>query len=121
MRGLLDYNDLAMIFKGHCIEWLGVTGIGLIVDYSALHAYNALLVCDKSEAPRMVMFEAQTDRVLESPNGMHRDASGYLHFYLFIYPTDSFEDVALFYQYHYTDDAIVLERYDNELALRVTT
>lgn len=40
---------------------------------------------------------------------------------LFIYWDDTFEDVVLFYEYHYTEGAIILQRYDKDLRLRVTT
>ena len=40
---------------------------------------------------------------------------------LFIYLDDTFEDVVLFYHYHYTEGAIILQRYDNDLRLRITT
>lgn len=120
-RDVFDCDDFAMIFKAHCIKWFGVTGIGLVVDYSARYAHNALLVCGDGKTPRMIMFEPQTDRIFGTPDGMHRGASGYLHIYLFIYRDDSFEDVLLFYKYHYTDGASTLQRYDNELRLCVTT
>ena len=57
-----DCDDFAKMFAAVCSHKLGVNGVGLVIDISAAHAYNAVLVVSGTGELMVKFLEPQTDR-----------------------------------------------------------
>lgn len=73
----MDCDDFAQILCGECKRKLRVNGIGLVVDFSGGHAYNALLAYQGSELS-LVTIEPQNDKIIINQSGMYAAEHGFL-------------------------------------------
>lgn len=121
-------EDTPRIVINNCVDELPESAVGWYT-LRKIELLNTASGHRKVDVPRRVIgwLKINPDQKMKlsiREGRLKKDISGYYDVnvgFLFIYLDDSFEDVVLFYQYQYTDGAIVLERYDNDLRLRVTT
>lgn len=121
-------EDTPRIVINNCVDELPQSAIGWYT-LRKIELLNTASGHRKVDTPRRVMgwLKINPDQKIKlsiKDERLKRDIDSYYDVnvgILFIYLDDSFEDVVLFYQYHYTEGAIVLERYDADLRLRVTT
>ena len=73
----MDCDDFAQILCGECKRKLHVNGIGLVVDFSGRHAYNALLAYEGSELS-LLTIEPQNDKIIINRSGMYAAQYGFL-------------------------------------------
>ena len=73
----MDCDDFAQILAGECKRKLHVNGIGLVVDFSGKHAYNALLAYEGSELS-LLTIEPQNDKIIINRSGMYAAQYGFL-------------------------------------------
>ncbi len=73
----MDCDDFAQILAGECKRKLHVNGIGLVVDFSGGHAYNALLAYEGSKLA-LLTIEPQNDKIIINRNGMYAAQQGFL-------------------------------------------
>ena len=73
----MDCDDFAQILCGECKRKLHVNGIGLVVDFSGGHAYNALLAYEGSELS-LLTIEPQNDKIIINRSGMYAAQQGFL-------------------------------------------
>lgn len=73
----MDCDDFAQILCGECKRKLRVNGIGLVVDFSGGHAYNALLAYEGSELS-LLTIEPQNDKIIINRSGMYAAQHGFL-------------------------------------------
>ena len=73
----MDCDDFAQILAGECKRKLRVNGIGLVVDFSGGHAYNALLAHEGSELS-LLTIEPQNDKIIINQSGMYAAQHGFL-------------------------------------------
>ena len=73
----MDCDDFAQILAGECKRKLRVNGIGLVVDFSGGHAYNALLAYKGSELS-LLTIEPQNDKIIINQSGMYAAQQGFL-------------------------------------------
>ena len=75
-----DCDDFAYILKGECHRRLKVNGIGLIIDVSGRHAYNALGVILPNKQIRVASIEPQNDRLIIKHEKMYHAKAGIVRF-----------------------------------------
>lgn len=73
----MDCDDFAQILCGECKRKLRVNGIGLVVDFSGGHAYNALLAYEGSELS-LLTIEPQNDKIIINRSGMYAAQQGFI-------------------------------------------
>ena len=61
LKDLFDCEDFAFHFKSRCAYHFGLNSVGLVIDWSAGHGYNVILLSDG----RMLVYEPQTDEYWE--------------------------------------------------------
>ena len=121
-------GDTPRIVINNCVDELPESAIGWYT-LRKIEFLNTASGYRKIDTPRRVLgwLKINPDQKMKlsiTEGRLKKDIDGYYDVnvgILFIYLDDTFEDVVLFYQYHYTDGAIVLERYDTDLRLRITT
>lgn len=58
-----DCDNFAVCFAGEVAQKWELNGVGIVIDVSAKHAYNCLLVVDNDNYLRILSIEPQTDRI----------------------------------------------------------
>ena len=62
-ESVFDCDDFAFAFKGVMGQKLRIgSSIGVVIDYSGGHAYNAVLACPSDTEVKILFLEPQTDR-----------------------------------------------------------
>ena len=74
-----DCDDFAKAFAAACGRKLGLNGVGIVVDVSAGHAYNVILVNDGG-CCKAVFVEPQNDRIIFAPRPGYSQTSGFIWF-----------------------------------------
>ena len=72
-----DCDDFACALKAAVGRKLAVNGVGLVVDSSGQHAYNALLVVEEDGAAGIAFLEPQNDRLVASHTGQYAARQGF--------------------------------------------
>lgn len=67
-----DCDNFAFSFKAMVDKRFGLNGVGLVIDYSAGHAYNIVVFKDGS----VKLFEPQSDRWPKAGKGQYKFQSG---------------------------------------------
>lgn len=121
-------QDTPRIVINNCVDELPESAIGWYT-LRKIELLNTVSGYRMVDTPRRVLgwLKINPDQKIKlsiREGRLKKDIDGYYDVnvgILFIYLDDTFEDVVLFYEYHYTEGAIILQRYDKDLRLRVTT
>ena len=60
-----DCDNFAVCFAGEVAQKWDINGVGIVIDFSAQHAYNCLILADKFGNIKIISFEPQADRFAE--------------------------------------------------------
>lgn len=120
-------QDTPRIVINNCVDELPESAIGWYT-LRKIELLNTVSGYRMVDTPRRVLgwLKINPDQKMNlsiREGRLKKDIDGYYDVnvgILFIYLDDTFEDVVLFYEYHYTEGAIILQRYDKDLRLRVT-
>ena len=74
-----DCDDFAYYLRGELPCKLGFNGVGVVLDYSAGHAYCALLTW-RNDALHVALVEPQTDEVVTAGDRMYKMECVSIHF-----------------------------------------
>ena len=74
-----DCDDFAFAFKAAVSRKLAVNGVGIVVDWSGKHAYNAILVADANGLV-IKFIEPQSDGLVIQDEEMYKMDSGFIVF-----------------------------------------
>jgi len=75
-----DCDDFAMALRGELPLKCQANGIGVVLDWSGGHAYNAILIRRDDDTIEVGAIEPQSDRLIKTGSGMYPASCGAVFF-----------------------------------------